>query len=131
MHSLYPTGSLSFVHQRKLRRLSFKLNTLRSSPANVTVDASCSPQLHFCAVFRCCRLKSPSPSTKREREQDFISFFFFLSFHFKLGTSSPARTQFQPRRLSESQVKRTLCSFSELIDKTPSHVFIPATECPL
>lgn len=130
MHTLYPTGSLSFVHQRT------QTETSQFQAEHTEVESrNCYCLVYHSysrAVFRCCRVKSPSPSTKRERELDFISFFFFfLSFHFKLGRSRPARTQFQPRRQSESQFKWTLCSFSELIDKTPSHVFIPATECPL
>lgn len=41
---------LLYIRELKLRRLSFKLNTLRSSPANVTVDTSCLPQLLSCGV---------------------------------------------------------------------------------
>lgn len=78
MHTLYPTGSLSFVHRRtqtETAQFQAEHTEVESRKCYCLVYHSYSR-----AVFRCCRVKSPSPSTKREREQDFISFFFFYLF---------------------------------------------------
>lgn len=81
---------LLYIRELKLRRLSFKLNTLRSSPANVTVDTSCLPQLLSCGVQVSSRKISKSKHQTGKRTGFYFFFFFYL---FTSGWADPVQLE--------------------------------------